>query len=572
MRHEKRVRQVVAVASLLAMLLGLLGMVCPVAAGAVPPSGISLDKTNDTIAAGSSDQLTANITPADATDQAVYWISGNTAVAMVDSNGIVAGLCAGTANITATTVEGGLSATCAVTVTQGATGFSDLHNNWAQGQIADLVARGAIKGVAPTEFRPDAYTTRAQLATMLAADLNLGSPPGTGPALLDVPAGAWYHDSVSAAVYAGLVSGYGGGRFGPDGLVTREQMATMAAQVLLTRQKAACPDPAVTIAILAKYQDQGSVDSWARSAVALTIEQGIIHGRTVDTVAPQARATRAEAAAAIWELNKLLDVYSDYANEKVTLILVPQNGSPDMPAVPPQIGTTSVTLPLYPDVISTSQKFSMPFEEAPMSWYVRVAKADYITSTAPTNLEGWYVQHMNDLGYQQAGGARVGNRSVSTQGIIFKPVQQPPGNTLEVDLSFQDFGQGQTLLEYWVTDLVVPPRPATNFLPGDVTAIDGSMTVYGTKITQLKVHITDITKIQSLVSAINSLQQVIQGVNPGGPMIWGTAELIFHTSTGEEIPVNIDTDSVSVNGVGLQDYEGTVWKVLETIFSINGPN
>jgi hypothetical protein len=243
------------------------------------------------------------------------------------------------------------------------------------------------------------------------------------------------------------------------------------------------------------------------------------------------------------------------------------------PAVPPIIGTTSVTLPLYPDAISTSHEFLMPFEETPGSWYVRVAKAVYLTSTGLTNLEAWYVQHMNDLGYQQAGSGTTGNvkTGVSTQGLVFQPVQQPQGHNLRVDLSFQDCGKGQTLLEYWVTDLVVPPRPATNFLPGDVAEIDGSMTVYGTKVTQLKVYITDIKKIQSLVSAINSLQQVIQGVHPG-PMIWGTAELIFHTSTGEEMPVNIDTDSVSVNGVGLQDYEGTVWKALERIYSINGPN
>ena len=527
------------------------------------------------VAANSSDQLTASITPVDATDQAVCWTSGNTAVATVGSNGIVTGFYAGTANITATTVEGGLSATSAVTVTQGTTGFSDLHNYWAQGQIADLVARGAIRGVTQTEFMPDAFTTRAQLATMLAADLNLGSLPGTGPTFTDVPAGAWYHDSVSAAVYAGLVSGYGGGQFGPDYLVTREQMATMAAQVLLTRQKAACPDPAATIAILAKYQDQGSVDNWARSAVALTIEQGIIHGTTVNTLAPQARATRAEAAVVIWELNKLLEVGTDSANvNTITLNLVPQNGSPGMQAVPPIIGTTSLTLPLYPDAISTSQEFSMPFEETPGSWYVRVAKADYITSTGQANLDAWYVRHMNGSGYQQAGSATVGNvkTGVSTQGLIFKPVQQPQGHCLEIDLSFQDCGEGQTLLEYWATDVVVPPRPATSFLPGNVAEIDGSMTVLGTKITHFKVHITGITQIQSLVSAINSLQQIDQGISAGPIMIWGTAGLIFHTSTGEEIPVNIDNAGASVNGVGLQDHGGTVWKVLEKIYSINGPN
>jgi hypothetical protein len=495
-------------------------------------------------------------------------------VATVGSNGIVTGFYAGTANITATTVEGGLSATSAVTVTPGTTGFSDLHNYWAQGQIADLVARGAIRGVTPTEFMPGAYITRAQFVTMLAADLNLSLPPGTSPTFTDVPAGAWYHDSVSAAVYAGMISGYGGSRFGPNELVTREQMATMAAQVLLSQQKASYPDPAATIAILAKYQDQGSVESWARSAVALTIEQGIIHGRTVDTIAPQARTTRAEAVVVIWELNKLLDIETDPANVKnVTLILVPQNESPDMPAVPPQIGTTTVTLPLYPSAITTSQEYLMPFEEAPMSWYLRTAKADYIVNMGYVNLDAWYVQHMQDFGYQQFGGGEVGDMKTGafSFGTIFKPIQQSQGHSIEVDLSFQDF-RGQTLLEYWVTDVVAPPRPDASLIPGDVTEIDGSMTVYGTKVTQYKVHITDITKIQSLVSASNSLQQVIQGVNPGGPSIWGTAELVFQTSTGEEIPVNIDTDSVSVNGVGLQDYEGTVWKVLAGIYGINGPN
>jgi hypothetical protein len=181
---------------------------------------------------------------------------------------------------------------------------------------------------------------------------------------------------------------------------------------------------------------------------------------------------------------------------------------------------------------------------------------------------------MNGSGYQQAGSATVGNvkTGVSTQGLIFKPVQQPQGHCLEIDLSFQDCGEGQTLLEYWATDVVVPPRPATSFLPGNVAEIDGSMTVLGTKITHFKVHITGITQIQSLVSAINSLQQIDQGISAGPIMIWGTAGLIFHTSTGEEIPVNIDNAGASVNGVGLQDHGGTVWKVLEKIYSINGPN
>jgi uncharacterized protein YjdB len=86
------------------------------AASAVPVTGIALDKTIDTIAIGATDILTAKIAPANSVNQQVAWSSDNQAVATVDAGGVVTGVSAGTAKITATTADGDFTADCAVTV------------------------------------------------------------------------------------------------------------------------------------------------------------------------------------------------------------------------------------------------------------------------------------------------------------------------------------------------------------------------------------------------------------------------------------------------------------------------
>ena len=83
---------------------------------AVRVTGITLNKTAATISAGNTETLAANVAPADATNKNVTWSSDNTAVASVDANGVVTAVAAGTAIITATTVDGGLTATCTITV------------------------------------------------------------------------------------------------------------------------------------------------------------------------------------------------------------------------------------------------------------------------------------------------------------------------------------------------------------------------------------------------------------------------------------------------------------------------
>lgn len=76
-------------------------------------SGISLNYLSKTLTAGESINLSANITPSNATNKSVSWSTSNSNVATVN-NGYVVSHSAGTAYITAT--AGNHSATCTVVV------------------------------------------------------------------------------------------------------------------------------------------------------------------------------------------------------------------------------------------------------------------------------------------------------------------------------------------------------------------------------------------------------------------------------------------------------------------------
>ncbi|QXE17561.1 Ig-like domain-containing protein [Clostridium sp. 001] len=78
---------------------------------------IDLDKTSASVEKGSTVQLTATVAPEDATNKNMKWTSDKTDIAAVDNTGKVTGLAAGTATITATTEDGGKTASCTVTVT-----------------------------------------------------------------------------------------------------------------------------------------------------------------------------------------------------------------------------------------------------------------------------------------------------------------------------------------------------------------------------------------------------------------------------------------------------------------------
>ena len=85
----------------------------------VAVTGMTLEKKSIEVEKGKTETINAIITPENATRKGITWTSSDTNVATV-TNGVVKGISAGTATITATTKDGNFTDTCEVTVTQNA--------------------------------------------------------------------------------------------------------------------------------------------------------------------------------------------------------------------------------------------------------------------------------------------------------------------------------------------------------------------------------------------------------------------------------------------------------------------
>ena len=84
--------------------------------GIVKVTGVSLNQDRLELTVGHAVQLVAAVTPSDAKTKTVNWSSDNRFVADVDKDGNVLASSEGTATITATTLDGGYTATCKVIV------------------------------------------------------------------------------------------------------------------------------------------------------------------------------------------------------------------------------------------------------------------------------------------------------------------------------------------------------------------------------------------------------------------------------------------------------------------------
>jgi hypothetical protein len=173
--------------------------------------------------------------------------------------------------------------------------FSDLNGHWAKGDIELLASKLIVAGVTDTSFAPNSKITRAEFAALLVRSLGL-TVNAMESSFTDIEAQDWFSGDVEAAVKAGLVKGFAIGTFQPGAQIIRGQMASMIAAALKFVDKA--PDiSTLQTDVLDSFTDAVSIQAWAKDAVAISVEAGIISGRSDSTFAPDQDATRAEAAA-----------------------------------------------------------------------------------------------------------------------------------------------------------------------------------------------------------------------------------------------------------------------------------
>jgi len=155
--------------------------ICLVTVSPNTVTGVSLNKTIDTINVGGTDTLIDAITPSFATNQNVSWSSSNTSVATVSTSGVVTGVAVGTATITVTTVDQAKTATCSVTVVQLVTGVSLNKTN----DTIDMPTPGTdtlIATIQPTNATNQTVTwssSNSSIATVSSSGVVTAIAPGT---------------------------------------------------------------------------------------------------------------------------------------------------------------------------------------------------------------------------------------------------------------------------------------------------------------------------------------------------------------------------------------------------------
>ena len=172
--------------------------------------------------------------------------------------------------------------------------FTDVTSaHWAHEGMDFAVYSGLMKGTGSgSTFQPDLTMSRAMLVTVLWR--YCGSPEAPACDFSDVKPTDWYYKAVAWAASEGVVSGTGGGKFNPNGDVTREQLA-----LILYRFAGNNGVDTSARADISGYPDGDSVASWSRDAVQWAVAEGIISGAKKGSqiyLAPQDSANRAVVA------------------------------------------------------------------------------------------------------------------------------------------------------------------------------------------------------------------------------------------------------------------------------------
>ncbi len=166
-------------------------------------------------------------------------------------------------------------------------------------QAVEYVSReGLMAGVGASLFAPDLTTSRAMIVTIL---YRLEGTPQVDQAspFTDVEDSAWYAKAVTWANAQVIVTGYGGGHFGPEDTITREQMAAILYKYAQYKGQDTSKQ-----ADLSVYTDQGQVSAYARNAVSWAVAQGLISGTAPGVLSPGGSTTRAQAAVILTAFSK----------------------------------------------------------------------------------------------------------------------------------------------------------------------------------------------------------------------------------------------------------------------------
>ena len=174
-------------------------------------------------------------------------------------------------------------------------------SSWAADEIEAAIANELVPYSVRRNYH--AYITREQFCEMvvLAYEALSGETADVGYEEFEDTD----NDEILKAANLGIVAGYGNGLFGPDDLITREQIAAMVVRML------DCAVPAVDIYDYSThyYADSYDISDWAKPSIHFAYEHNIMYGVGDSKIAPKRNTTCEEAVLLV---NRTYEKYVSY--------------------------------------------------------------------------------------------------------------------------------------------------------------------------------------------------------------------------------------------------------------------
>lgn len=169
--------------------------------------------------------------------------------------------------------------------------FNDVRSSdWYYGAVKFATDNSLFSGTSATTFEPQTAMTRGMFVTVL---YRLEGKPvvSSSAPFSDVPASQYYYNAVVWANANSIVTGYDG-KFSPNDLITREQMAAILYRYASYAGYGAAY---ANTSVFDSFPDKGSVSSYFTDAAKWAAYHGLIAGAS-GKLLPKNTASRAEVA------------------------------------------------------------------------------------------------------------------------------------------------------------------------------------------------------------------------------------------------------------------------------------
>lgn len=189
------------------------------------------------------------------------------------------------------------------TIVQSDMAFKDATAAWAKDDVARAAAKLLLAGETKDTFGVNSSITRAEFTSMIVKGLGILPKTGDAP-FSDVAKRSQYAGDIAAAKHLGLIKGKTATTFDPNGTISRQDIAVILTNVLQYARQSTTSHAAS----LKPFRDSGAIASYAKSAVALMVEKGLMIGTSSATFDPKADLTRAQAAVVVIRMLEALSL------------------------------------------------------------------------------------------------------------------------------------------------------------------------------------------------------------------------------------------------------------------------